>query len=113
RRGPSQRKATRARQAEPNGRAPVSMIANGREVVRHDTGGSPDADYRRPEALRGVKLEKGGNRTSLPDRGKRPLILDNLVLQPVRSFAEFRLPGKEKVIFLRDLEKERNLLTGR
>ncbi len=41
------------------------------------------------------------------------MILDNLVLQPVRSFAEFRLPGKEKVIFLRDLEKERNLLTGR
>lgn len=108
-----QLEATFERQAEPKGRGTLSMIVNGKEVVRHDTGGSPDADYLWREALRRVKLKKGENRIILSYRGKRPLILDNLVLQPVRSFAEFRLPGKEKVIFLRDLEKERNLLTGR
>ncbi|GGE24400.1 hypothetical protein GCM10011571_28170 [Marinithermofilum abyssi] len=83
------------KQTESEGAGELVVTVNNETAVRHDTGGSPDEDYLWRDVLSRAELKKGTNTITVTYRGKKPLILDNIFIQPVKSYTVYQLPNQE------------------
>jgi hypothetical protein len=102
--------------AVPKGKGLLAVRVNDRTAAVHDIGGSPDKDFLwRSVLVPETVLDAGMNEVELvyEDHGAGPLILDNLVVRPLRSRALYRLENGRELLLIHDLKREKNHLLWR
>lgn len=105
---PVQIEAALEKQATSKGQSVLEVWVNGKPIALYDAGGSPDRDYLWREPIGQAVLKKGVNRITVIYHGVRPLILDNIVVQPVHSFVSFTTERTGLITFIHDIRKKKN-----
>jgi hypothetical protein len=105
---PVQIEATLEKQATKKGQSLLEVWVNGKPITLYDAGGSPDRDYLWREPIGQAVLKKGVNQITVVYHGVRPLILDNIVVQPVYSFVSFTTERTGLSTFIHDIRKKKN-----
>ncbi|WP_261131484.1 hypothetical protein [Bacillus sp. Marseille-Q3570] len=68
---------------------------------------SPDETYLTlSKIVQTTKLKEGKHRITLTAKGEEPIIVDNIVVQPVKETAMFSIKKNKTIQLLRDFEKE-------
>lgn len=90
----------------------LTVHLDGRKVGRIIVSDSPDHDYLTLENIgKSTNLKKGEHTLTLKAEGELPVLLDNIVLQPVKEFAAFSIKKNKKILLERDFNEQTIKLT--